>query len=205
MLYALFIIGLMKRRLLLGLVIILTSCMPQLEDSGPSVALINAPAEGRISGLADLLETHLVKSGPASYTFTPSSRVRFGETHRDMSGSRAPLQAAFIARTYGAAWAVMIGAPTYQREVIEFSFFNIPKRKIISQVKLEVKIVDPVTSNIMSTYASNLYTSVRIETIEGDLIEKDHDPDIHRLITQALSDIVPVLRQDLETRLANMH
>ena len=109
--------------------VLLTGCVPQLEDTGPSVALINAPAEGRISGLADKLESRLTQQGPLAYDFTSSSRVRFGETHRDMSGSRAALQAAFIARTYGAEWAVMIGAPTYEREVLEFSFLKSSKAK----------------------------------------------------------------------------
>jgi hypothetical protein len=181
---------------ILGLIV---SCVPQLEDAGPSVALINAPAEGRITGLADKFEGLLIRQGSLGYDFTMSSRVRFGETHRDMSGSRAPLQAAFIARTYGAEWAVMIGAPTYTREVLEFTFFNTLKRKIFSQVKLEVKIVDPVSAEVMSTYSSNLYTSVRVETVDGEVIEKDSDPDIQALIDKALVDIVPVVKQDLDT------
>lgn len=185
------------------LVFMLTGCIPQLEDTGPSVALINAPAEGRVTGLADKLET-LLEKGPLTYSFTPSSRVRFGETHRDMSGSRAALQAAFIARTYGAEWAVMIGAPTYEREVLEFTFLKVLKRKIVSQIQLEVKIVDPVTAEIMSTYSSELYTSIRVETLEGDLIEKSQDPDINDLIDRALVDIVPVVRQDLGTLFANV-
>jgi hypothetical protein len=180
----------------------LVSCVPQLEDAGPSVALINAPAEGRIGGLADKLESRLVGVGSLGYEFTMSSRVRFAETHRDMGGSRAALQAAFIARTYGAEFAVMIGAPTYEREVLEFSLFKTPKRKIFSQVQLEITIIDPVTAEPLSTYSSNLYSSVRVETILGELIEKDQDPDIQALIAKALVDIVPIVRQDLDTLFA---
>lgn len=187
------------RLLIICLTLVLASCVPQLEDTGPSVAIINAPAEARITGLADKLEARLLQSGPLGYDFTISSRVRFAETHRDMGGSRAPLQAAFIARTYGAEWAVMIGAPTYTREVLEFTLLGTLKRKIFSQVQLEVKIVDPVTAEVMSTYGSKLYTSVRVETVDGELIEKDEDPDVQALIDKALVDIVPVVKQDLDT------
>jgi hypothetical protein len=202
-----FIIVAMKNYLLfLGLImfLLLSGCIPQLEDSGPSVALINAPAEGRITGLADKLEARLLSDSPVSYDFTASSKVRFAETHRDMGGSRAALQAAFIARTYGAELAVMIGAPAYQREVIEFTFFQTPKRKIITQVQLEVVIIDPVSAEPRSTYSSQLYTAVRVETIEGELIEKELDPDINSLIDKALVDIVPVVGQDLNTLFANL-
>jgi hypothetical protein len=202
-----FIIIVMKKFLLFPLLIIfllLGGCVPQLEDSGPSVALINAPAEGRITGLADKLEARLLNDGALGYAFTSSSKIRFAETHRDMGGGRAPLQAAFIARTYGAELALMIGSPSYKREVFEFTLFKTPKRKIITQVQLEVVIIDPVTAEPRSTYSSQLYTAVRVETIDGDLIEEQADPDLTSLIDKALDDIVPVVRQDLNTLFANL-
>jgi hypothetical protein len=189
---------------LLMVFMLLAGCVPQIEDAGPSVALINAPAEGRITGLADTLEARLLQNGALGYSFTASSKVRFGETHRDMGGSRAALQAAFIARAYGAELAVMIGAPSYERQVLEFTFFKTPKRKIITQVQLEVIIIDPLTAEPRSTYVSQLYSAVRVETIDGEIIEKSRDPDIQQLIDKALIDIVPVVRQDLNTLFENL-
>ena len=71
-------------------------------------------------------------------------------------------------------------------------------------MQLEVVIIDPVTAEPRSTYSSQLYTAVRVETIEGELIEKSQDPDIHDLIDKALVDVVPVVRQDLNTLFANL-
>ncbi len=155
-------------------------------------------------GLPISSKANLLTNGNLGYTFTASSKVRFAETHRDMSGSRAALQAAFIARTYGAEFAVMIGAPTYEREVLEFTFFKTLKRKIISQVQLEVIIIDPVTAEPLFSYASQLYSAVRVETIDGEIIEKSRDPDINDLIDRALADIVPVVGQDVNTLFANL-
>ena len=56
----------------------------------------------------------------------------------------------------------------------------------------------------MSTYSSQLYTAIRVETLEGEIIEKSQDPDINDLVDRALVDIVPVVKEDLDTLFANV-
>jgi hypothetical protein len=94
--------------LIASLMLLMVGCVPGVRDTRPKVALINAPTEYRVTGLAEDLET-LVKEQPTTFGFSRASALRFQESSRDMYGSRAPLQAAFIARSQGAVYAVMVG------------------------------------------------------------------------------------------------
>jgi hypothetical protein len=176
--------------------------MPQIQGNpGPSIAVINAPADFRVEGLAERLEAGLERnSAPNVYSFVSRSRVAFQETHRDMAGSRSPLQAAFIARTFGAKYAVTIGAPVFEREVDEFTAFGTLKREITTEVQLEGRIIDPVTAEVLATYTSGVYRGVRVETVPEDeeLVEESEDPDLQAEIARALNEITPGLATDLE-------
>jgi hypothetical protein len=188
---------------LIGIVLFcLTACVPQIQgDTRPSVAVINAPTDFRVEGLADKLETELKRnSAPNSYSLVSRSRVAFQETHRDMAGSRAPLQAAFIARLFGAEYAVTIGAPVFEREVDEFTVFGTLKREITTEVQLEAVIVDPVTANVLATYTSQKYQGSRVETVleDEELVEESEDPDLQTEIQRALNEITPGVATDLE-------
>jgi hypothetical protein len=186
-----------------GIVLLfLVACVPQTQgDTGPSVAVINAPADFRVEGLADKLQTELERnSAPNVYSFVSRSRVAFQETHRDTAGSRAPLQAAFIARTFGAEYAVIVAAPVFEREVHEFTFFGTLKREITTEVHLEARIIDPATAEVLATYTSSVYKGFRVETVPEDeeLVEQSEDPDLQAGIGRALQEIAPGLATDLE-------
>jgi hypothetical protein len=180
----------------------LTACVPQTQaDVGPLVAVINAPTDFRVEGLADKLETELKRnSAPNIYSFVSRSRVEFQETHRDMAGSRAPLQAAFIARTFGAEYAVIVSAPVFGREVEETEFATSLRREIATRVQLEAAIIDPVTSEVLSSYTSPVYQGFRVEIFNTDdeLVEESKDPDLQAGIAQALTTLAPGLATDLE-------
>jgi hypothetical protein len=188
--------------LIVLLALFLTACVPQTQsNSGPSVAVINAPTDSRVEGLAEKLETELKRnSAPNVYSFVSRSRVAFQETHRDMAGSRAGLQAAFIARAFGAEYAVMVAAPMFEREVEEFTVFGTLKREIATKVQLEVVIVDPVTAEPVSTYTSGVYQGFRVETVPEDdeLVEESKDPDFLAETQRALNEITPEVATDLE-------
>ena len=181
---------------------LLTACVPQTQgDAGPSVAVINAPADFRVEGLADELQNELqLSSAPNVYSFVSRNRVAFQETHRDMAGSRSPLQAAFIARAFGAEYAVTIAAPIFEREVDEFTFFGTLEREVTTQVQLEAVIIDPVTAEPLATYTSGVYKGFRIETVPEDeeLVEESEDPDLQAEIARAFNEITPSLATDLE-------
>jgi hypothetical protein len=188
--------------LLIALVLLLSACVPQTQgDASPSVAVVGAPTDFRVEGLADRFQTELGRSSaPNVYSFVSRSRVAFQETHRDMAGSRAALQAAFIARAFGAEYAVMIAAPVFEREVDEFTAFGTLKREISTRVQLEAVIIDPVSAEPVSTYTSGVYQGYRVETVPEDeeLIEESKDPDLQTEIERALNEITPGVATDLE-------
>jgi hypothetical protein len=194
----------MKRRcfLLVTLVLLLNACVPQTQgDAGPSVAVVGAPADFRVEGLADKFQTELERnSAPGVYGFVSRNRVAFQETHRDMAGSRGALQAAFIARAFGAEYSVMIAAPVFEREVDEFTAFGTRKREIATKVQLGAVIIDPVSAEPVSTYTSSVYQGFRVESVPEDeeLIEESKDPDLQTEIQRALNEITPGVATDLE-------
>ncbi len=165
------------------------------------MAVVGAPADFRIEGLADKFQTQLGRSSAlSSYSLVNRSRTSFQETHRDMAGSRAALQAAFTARAFGAEYAVMIAAPVFEREIDEFTVFGTRKREITTKVQVEAVIIDPITAEPVSTYTSGVYQGIRVETIPEDeeLVEEREDPELLLETQRALNEIVPGVATDLE-------
>lgn len=175
--------GLKKGSFICGLLVtmvLLAACAPAAQTSNKAaVAVINAPTESRVSGLADQFET-VLNQDPASSAFSYCSNgaVRFQEAHRDMHGSGAALQAAFIARNLGCREALMIGAPTYQREVSENQGLFKKQRQVTTTVQLQALVVDPASAKVIATYTSKTYKKVRLEPMGKTLVAKADDPDL---------------------------
>jgi hypothetical protein len=160
------------------LLLLLTACMPQLAR-GPEVVLINAPSDQRVTGLAEGLEQAVLdQAAPGEISFVRGNAVRFQETHRDMAGSRSPLQAAFIAQALGADFAVTVAAPLYTRTVDEDLGVLGNKRLVHSEVKLAAAIVDPTTAAVLNRFETPTYIFERIESDEKPLVDEADDPDL---------------------------
>jgi len=184
--------------------ILFSGCVPQSQNKY-QVAVINAPAEARVSGLAEKLEKSLARNGYSD--FTDSSRVRFLERNREMHGYRAVLASAQLARAVGAEYAVYVGAPVFERVVKEIvpnnSFLRV--LHISSRLQLKAVIVDPASGEIVSQYQSNEYFAERIVPVDSKVPPKDADPDIQALIQSALNDISPSIAEDLLNLKANYY
>jgi hypothetical protein len=176
---------------LLGLMVLLalTSCVPVVQDTRPKVAFINAPTESRVNGLAVTLET-FIKKQETLFGFSRSSALRFQETHREMGGSRAALQAAFIARSQGAVYAVMVGFDN-DGEVVRSSL-NGNKIEITLRLngRARASIVDPTTAEILATFDSSEITAEQDEVVTLVLPEglSPLDPRAQSLIEQQVED-----------------
>jgi hypothetical protein len=153
----------MKRFVFLAL-FFLVACVPALRDTRPKVAFVNAPTDKRVTGLAETLET-LIKVQTTPFGFSRSSALRFQETHRDMYGSRAPLQAAFIARSQGALYAVMIGFEN-DGDVLRL---GLNADRIELTLKLDgytrASIVDPTSAEVLATFDSSTVTAETHEVV----------------------------------------
>jgi hypothetical protein len=148
----------MKHVRFLGLTLFLfaaTSCVPVVRDTRPKVAFLNAPTEDRVLGLAEELES-LIREEPTTFGFTRSSPLRYQESHRDMYGSRAALQAAFAARSQGSAYAVMVGFEN-EGDAVRTSL-NGTKLELTLNLKgrAVASIVDPTTAKVYETVTLDL-------------------------------------------------
>jgi hypothetical protein len=166
-----------------------TSCVPAVQDTRPKVAFLNAPTQYRVSGLAQKLES-LVKEQPTTFGFTRSPALRYQETHRDMYGSRAALQAAFAARSQGSVYAVMVGFEN-EGDVVR-SNLNGTKLELTLSLKGQAvaSIVDPTTAEVLGTFESSEVTAKVYETVTLDLPEglSPLDPRAQPILEQQAQD-----------------
>jgi hypothetical protein len=195
---------LMKRLLppLLAL-LVLAACAPALQNGRAALVLINGPMEERVPGLAEDFQT-LLERDPAAplYRFAAPAAVRFQEVRRDMHGRRAPLQAAFIARNLGAEYAVMVGAPRYERRAKTILTPLGEQRLVTTAVRLEVTIIDPETAAVMFRQRSGLRLATRLEPAHKPLVEEARDPDLLDMRRGLLRDLAPPTVAELSFLLA---
>jgi hypothetical protein len=154
----------MKYVTLIVLLVALTACVPVVQDTRPKVAFVNAPTEDRVSGLAQTLESTL-KTQETSFGFSRASALRFQETHRDMYGSRAALQAAYIARSQGARYAVMVSFDNAGDTVSWSLSGNRIDLTLRLNGRARASIVDPVSADILGTFDSSEVVAEQHETV----------------------------------------
>jgi hypothetical protein len=96
-----------------------------------------------------------IQNQETPFGFSRSSALRFQETHRDIFGSRAALQAAFIARSQGAVYAVMVGFDN-EGDVVRTSL-NGNKVEVTLRLKgrASASIVDPTSAEVLATFESS--------------------------------------------------
>lgn len=137
------------------LALLLAACVPVAQDTRPHLAVLNAPSELRLPGAAERL-AQLLEDMPEAelFGFSSGAALRYQESYRDMTGSRAPLQAAFIARSQGAAFAVMVGL-----EIEKFLFdYAYDGQRLEVKIDLEARalaqLVDPETAELRGRFES---------------------------------------------------
>jgi len=160
----------MVRTVLIAVFLFLVSCCPVQQNAAPKVAVLNAPSENSIVGLAEQFQTDLVKQ-PEAVSFGLSSRgaLRYQETHRGMSGSRAPMQAAFSARSQGALYAVMLGFDA-DKTVTDSELID-NRLEITLKVtgQLKATIVSAREARVLGTFSSPTFTKNQREIYTFDL------------------------------------
>jgi hypothetical protein len=171
------------------LFVLLTGCVPAAYDARPKIAFVNAPTENRVNGLAEALVS-TIQEQETPFGFSRSSALRFQETHRDMFGSRAALQAAFIARSQGAVYGVMVGFEN-DGEVVRVS---LNENKLELTLHLDgfarASIVDPVTAEVLASFDSGNVTVTQYETVTLALPEglSPLDPRAQAILRQEAED-----------------
>ena len=170
----------MARSLLLSLLLgatLLTACAPSQGRAGEAhatIAILNAPTQSRLAGVADLVQDDLTKRADAPFDFVSAFTLRFLETHNDMFHSRAAPSAGRIARSHGADLAVMVSAGVLEREVTETGKGD--TRRVDVSLALEAQVVDPRNDSVVQVLRTRTHKGSRVESVSLPLPDTHADP-----------------------------
>lgn len=171
------------------MVLVLAGCAPTTSPHQPLVAVLNGPAEGRIDGSATTLEADMRQFGPLYFGFVPGAALRFDEGHSDLFHDRAVTSAGRIARTYGAPYAVVVGANTLERNV---TLSKDKKWRTVSvTLRIQAMVVDAATNTVVSRVESQLLQGSRYESTADPLPTLQRDPTVLRLRDDGVDAVAP--------------
>jgi hypothetical protein len=174
----------------LALLLSLSGCAPAVGGQ-PLVAVLNGPAEGRIQGSAELLQSLMSDQGPLEFGFVNAAAMRFAETHNDLFHDRALTSGGRIARSYGAPYAVLIGASTLDRTVT--LSHDKSARSVDVTVQIEAIVVKASTDKAVARISSQTFEQVRVEKTDTALPPIGKDPTVQTLRDQAEANIAPAV------------
>lgn len=174
----------------LALALALSGCAPAVGRE-PLVAVLNGPAEGRIQGSAELLQNLMNEQGPLYFRFVNPAAMRFAETHNDLFHSRALTSGGRIARSYGAGYAVLIGASTLDRSVTLSKDKGV--RSVDVTVQIEAIVVSASTDQAVARISSQTFEQTRAESTDTRLPAIGRDPTVQALRDQAEANIAPAV------------
>ncbi len=191
--------------LLLSLVLLgLAACAPAVQDTRPKLAIVNAPTEDRERGLAERFITFLRREPEAAlFGFSSESALRYQENYRDLTGSRAPLQAAFIARSQGAAYAVMVGFVSDLR-LSDLSYRNgVLSVEIAVAGRARAILVDPESAQARGTFTSSPQLRYVVRRLNLDLPEgvTPESREGRAILEQAAAEVLRTLQLDAHERI----
>jgi len=175
----------------LFLVSTLTACAPATAPHEPQVAVINGPAQGRLEGSAAALEAGMRGFAPLHFGFVSAAALRFAEGHSDLFYDRAVTAAGRIARSYGAPYAVVVGASTLDRQVTLSS--DKGSRSVSVTLRMQALVVDAATDTVVSRVESQLLQQVRYESTTLPLPDVQHDPTVASLRDEGADAVAPAV------------
>jgi hypothetical protein len=172
----------------LALALALAGCAPAASRlAEPTVAVLNGPTQGRIGGSAALLEADMHTQGPLYFGFVQDAAMRFAEGHNDLFHARAVPAAARIARSYGARYAVLIGASTLDRQVTLSN--DKSARAVDVTLQMQAIVVDAATNHVVARFESQLFQQTRTESTSSALAPLQKDPTVQWLRDQGVHDV----------------
>ena len=175
-----------------ALLVTLDGCAPAATRAAqPSIAVLNGPQQGRIPGSASLLVSAMQRQGPLGFTFVNAAALRFAEGHNDLFHDRAVPAAARIARSYGARYAVLIGASTLDRQVTVSKDGS--SRTVAVTLRVQAVVVDAATATTVATFESQLLQQARQESTADTLPPVARDPTVETLRKEGVRNVAPAV------------
>ncbi len=171
--------------------LVLAGCAPAAGGGQPLIAVLNGPASGRIAGSAEVLQQDMSRQGPLHFAFVNGSAMRFAEGHNDFHHDRAITSAGRVARSYGAPYAVLIGAPTLKRTIALSRSGG--ARSVDVTVQMEAVVVDAANDQVVSRLTSQSMERVRYESTDITVPPIQQDPTAQALRDQGVADLAPAV------------
>lgn len=180
----------------------LTACAPTTQAAGPPIAVLNGPSQGRVEGAAQLMERAIAQRAALHFHFVNDAAMRFAEGHNDLFYDRALTSAGRVARSYGAPYAVLVGASTLDRKVTVSK--DKSSRSVVVTVQMQAVVVDSATDSAVARIHSRTLESTRVEPTDTPLPPLQKDPTVLEFRDHAIPRMAPAvlgaLRQALAAR-----
>lgn len=198
----------MRRRLthlasaaaLTALALLLGACAPAAERTGPPIAVLNGPTQGRVAGAAQLLEHAMTQRAALHFHFVNDAAMRFAEGHNDFYHDRALTSAGRVARSYGAPYAVLVGASTLDRKVTVSQDGG--GRSVDVTIQIQAVVVDASTDEAVARIRSGTFERTRVESTDTRLPPLQQDPAVLAIRDRAVPRIAPAVLGALRRALA---
>ncbi len=183
----------------------LSGCAPTIRLTGepPLIAVLNAPSQNRLEGSAERLERDMRTFGPLPFDFVNEQAMRFQEGHNDFFHSRAADSAARVARSYGAPFAVMIGAPVLDRQVVVSK--DQRSRQVTITLQMQATVVDAADGVVRSDLYARQRSTTRVESNDQRIVALAEDADVAKLRDAGIDDLAPAVVGALTGAVGDAH
>ncbi len=200
--------------LVIALALVLSACTPgqlsNLEDDRPKVAIFDSPSDLQLGGLKKVLYSALSANDAAlPYNVLSPVSTDYFETNGSINSAQAEYYGSIATRRTGSKLGVFLYAPVLERSIYTekpkqrdddgFQDASKEKRLVVSKLRVEAFILDPVSEERLVTYTSHLYESQRLESLSHELVDIQQDPDIWKMANLALREFAPSVAQKLNT------
>jgi hypothetical protein len=176
--------------------LVLAACVPAARDeTRPLVAVLNAPAQSRVEGAAELVHDTLQSDEGRQFDLVSSFSMRFLESHTDLFHSQAAPSAARIARNQGAHLAIMVAAPVLERNVTLSR--DEASRRVDVSLALEAQVVEASTASVVQTLRTRTHQGSRLEANDAPLPDPEDDITVQALIAEAAPELARSLAAEL--------
>lgn len=182
----------------LFLFVLLAACVPASEPpADPQVVVINGPEAGQVAGTAESFASSLRALGTPGFEVVRNVALAGVEQRRNLGGSQAVPSAARIGRSFGARYAMMVGAVDIQREV-----FAAGRDQVRIEVSLSVEGVLVRTSDarVLARIESRSFTGQRFAAASQPLPDLVSDPTTRQLSERGATSLAPVFQEIISSQ-----
>lgn len=177
----------------LAVALLLAACVPGTQpETEAELIVINAPEERRVVGVADAFVARIDDLGTPGFDVVRNVAIAGVEQRSNLGGSRAVPSAARIARTFGAAWTLMLGPVDIERKVRDVGGGEV---EIVVNLSVEGILVRGSDERVLASLESRSFTGRRFAPASEPLPDLLQDPTVAALAARAGAALAPPFRE----------